>query len=406
MKKILLTLAVMLCITTIAQSQQPSYYGWRGNNVKIADAYIESLYVSLGLEINNVNADSIVTEFVKIRGNKANTDSLLNILNSLGNLVFSADSLGNIWAAGYVTADSVRVASVVATGYLITNGTLIARTDVQFNSLVDSTDVKDASMSGADLVSPLRYTGNVGITGTLGVGRGVLTNAKTVLSIYPTAAQGDTLFSICNSAGTPVAYIDSTGYIRTFANILASSTIQSSAGLLGPYFRSTGDGTVGSAAMSWFSDINLGIYRIGPDRLGITAKGAQVADFDSNGVDVTGGITSTGTATFQAFNTPVQQILADSTLTAARSGYTYIARPLAAKATATLPSNPPIGTNFPFFVADADSLLIAAAGSDSLIDGTGAAYKTTSSVAGWCKVVYGLANKWFLLQYNGTWVSY
>jgi hypothetical protein len=143
-----------------------------------------------------------------------------------------------------------------------------------------------------------------------------------------------------------------------------------------------------------------------PTYYGWRGNNLKVADAYIESLYVSLGLTATGTATFQAFNTPVQQILADSTLTAARSGYTYIARPLTAKAKATLPSNPAVGTNFTFFVADADSLLIAAAGSDSLIDGTGAAWKTTASVAGWVKVVMGLANKWFFAQYNGTWTSY
>jgi hypothetical protein len=79
---------------------------------------------------------------------------------------------------------------------------------------------------------------------------------------------------------------------------------------------------------------------------------------------------------------------------------------VAGKVTDTLPENPAVGTNFIFAVMDTDSLRIKCAGSDSLIDGTGAAWKTTTSVAGWIKVTLGLANKWFLTAYNGTWTSY
>lgn len=127
----------------------------------------------------------------------------------------------------------------------------------------------------------------------------------------------------------------------------------------------------------------------------------------ANGATILRGTaTVAGLLTPQALSNPVQLILADSTLTAARSGYTYIARPVAAKTTGTLPSNPAVGTNFIFGVADADSLRITCAGSDSLIDGTGAAWKTTTSVAGWIKVIMVAANKWFFIQYNGTWTSY
>ncbi len=100
----------------------------------------------------------------------------------------------------------------------------------------------------------------------------------------------------------------------------------------------------------------------------------------------------------------VQAILADSTLTAARSGYTYIARPVAAKTTATLPAAT-AGLNFTFLIADADSLILAAAGTDSIIDDTGAAWKKTSSVAGSVKIV-GTTGKWWMFPFVGTWTSY
>ena len=118
-----------------------------------------------------------------------------------------------------------------------------------------------------------------------------------------------------------------------------------------------------------------------------------------------GTATVAGTLTPQALNSPVQLILADSTLTAARSGYTYIARPVAAKTTATLPAAA-AGVNFAFMVADADTLRVTVAGSDSLIDATGAAWVTTTSVAGWIRVIGTAIGKWFVVPINGTWTSY
>ena len=117
-----------------------------------------------------------------------------------------------------------------------------------------------------------------------------------------------------------------------------------------------------------------------------------------------GTATIAGTLTPQALNTPTQAILADSTLTAARSGYTYIARPIAAKTTATLPAAA-AGVNFSFMVADTDTLRVKCAGSDSLITSNGTAWVTTTSVAGSFKVV-GTAGKWWIFPNAGTWTNY
>jgi hypothetical protein len=212
----------------------------------------------------------------------------------------------------------------------------------------------------------------------------VAINATNALG-YSLYVNGTAKVSGAFTAGSTTA--DSLTSKRFFASIPG--------GAGNPVFAPSGD-----------KDTGFYFYTATGNRIGVSAKGANVATFDSSGVAVTGGITSTGTATFQAFNTPVQAMLADSTLTASRSGWTYIVRGVAGKVTDTLPENPAVGTNFIFAVMDTDSLRIKCAGSDSLIDGTGAAWKTTTSVAGWIKVTLGLANKWFLTAYNGTWTSY
>lgn len=118
-----------------------------------------------------------------------------------------------------------------------------------------------------------------------------------------------------------------------------------------------------------------------------------------------GTATVAGTLTAQAVNTPVQVVLADSTITASRSGYTYVARPVAAKTTITLPGAA-AGLNYTFFVADTDSLLITTAAGDSLITSAGAAWKTTSSVAGTVKLTAYDATCWLMTFTLGTWTSY
>lgn len=342
-------------------------------------------------------------------------DSLLVTKDLTVNGRAYVDSLSNP-AGDLVVPDSLNV-----TGKLTVGGAAAITGAITGSSLTTTLDatiggrayVDSISNAAGDLVVPdsLNVTGKLtvggavaatgGITGaTLGVGNASAPNAKTVMSIYPVVGVQDTLQSWRASLGNTTAWVDSSGNINSKGglDVTAHAVVRNTVRIA--------DGTAASPSLIWISDTNLGFYRVGPDRLGIAAKGANVAIVDSSGFAVTGGITATGTATFQAFNTPVQAILADSTLTAARSGYTYIARPIVAKATATLPSNPAVGTNFLFFVADADSLRIATAESDSLIDGTGAAWKTTTSVAGWIKATLGLANKWFLTQYNGTWTSY
>ena len=99
-------------------------------------------------------------------------------------------------------------------------------------------------------------------------------------------------------------------------------------------------------------------------------------------------------------------LLADSTLMSYTSGSTYIARPIAAKTTATLPTAA-AGLNYAFYIADTDSLLVKAAGTDSLIVQDGSAKKTTTTVAGSAKFVsLGSTGKWFIIKPAGTWTSY
>lgn len=104
-------------------------------------------------------------------------------------------------------------------------------------------------------------------------------------------------------------------------------------------------------------------------------------------------------------NSPIVALLADSTLMSYTSGYIYIARPVAAKTTATLPTAV-TNAEFTFFVADSDSLRITAASGDSIIDNTGTAYKTTTSVAGSIFLKALDTTRWFMFPYIGTWTSY
>lgn len=159
---------------------------------------------------------------------------------------------------------------------------------------VDSSKVKANSISGGDFVNPLRYPGNMGITGTLGVGRGELPNAKTVMSVYPAVGGQDSLQVWRRSNGSPVAWIDSTGAFRTLSinGPGYSGGIDNVGSVRGRRFRSDTNGTA-DLPVIWSAN---GTQNTGPfwldngtgdgrsSRWAIAAKGAQVAVFDSTGI--------------------------------------------------------------------------------------------------------------------------
>ena len=101
----------------------------------------------------------------------------------------------------------------------------------------------------------------------------------------------------------------------------------------------------------------------------------------------------------------VQVVLADSTLVAGTSGTTYIARPVAAKTTVTLPAAT-VGLNYTIFGADTDSIRVVAATNDSLITSAGVAWKTIATAAGTVKVTCYATNKWLMAFTLGTWTPY
>lgn len=133
------------------------------------------------------------------------------------------------------------------------------------------------------------------------------------------------------------------------------------------------------------------------------ASGGLLAVADAGGLTV-GGVTVAPTALWTGTENVVR-ILADSTLMSYTSGYIYVARPIAAKTTATLPAEA-TGRNYTFIVADADTLRVTAAGTDSIITNTGAAFKTITSVAGSFKITGFISGKWIMSQQVGTWTSY
>lgn len=139
----------------------------------------------------------------------------------------------------------------------------------------------------------------------------------------------------------------------------------------------------------------------------ISILSGGVLDFLSGSYLKIGGTTVTSSADKLNGIMTATAIVADTVALSATDAYgkIFYALPLAGKAKRTLPSAA-AGLNIEFMVADADSLLISAATGDSLITSAGAAWKTTSSVAGTVRLVAIDATRWIMQYTLGTWTSY
>lgn len=121
-----------------------------------------------------------------------------------------------------------------------------------------------------------------------------------------------------------------------------------------------------------------------------------------------GSLTLTAGGTFtpnSKYVTPVRVVLADSTLMDGTSGYTYIARPVAAKTTITLPAAA-AGLTYTIFGADADSVRVSVASGDSLVTSSGAAWVTIATDGGTVRLVAYDTTYWLMVSTLGTWVAY
>lgn len=76
-----------------------------------------------------------------------------------------------------------------------------------------------------------------------------------------------------------------------------------------------GNGTAGSPSISFTSDTDNGIYRIGANELGVTEGGSKVLDVSTTGLGITGNVTTT---TANVKNNTSTAFTATSTITAAQ----------------------------------------------------------------------------------------
>ena len=273
---------------------------------------------------------------------------------------------------------------------------------------LDSTNVTDGSISGADLVAPLRLPGTIYSPDSLVFSRN---DIPAIIIGHPTgsAVSYAKVFEVRRpdgGSGTPWIYMDTNGHI--YANGLNTNDIIANNGVSQFWKLRTLDNdryqpTIPAIHAENDTDTGIEWETTASNRLLLMAKGGTVAVADSAGFHVVGNIDASGSVSGAM---PIYTVISDSVLTAAQTmqGLWY-ARPLDAKYTLTLPTAV-AGQTVEFMVADADSLLITAASGDSLITEAGAAWKTTSSVGGTVKLICVDTVRWIMQYTTGTWTSY
>jgi len=125
------------------------------------------------------------------------------------------------------------------------------------------------------------FVGDIGMTGRIGLGRGTLPNTKTVLGIWPTAAQGDTAWSVRSSLGNTVALTDTTGKGTFLGGLVTGNAAYSFLG-----YMQNATGTPTAPAYGFYYDTDTGLYSSGGlhNRLVLGAGGIRVGSADSLGI--------------------------------------------------------------------------------------------------------------------------
>lgn len=179
-----------------------------------------------------------------------------------------------------VEADFATRAIIAGTGISVTNGN-----GVDGNITIAATGSSSALGDGTALLPSMAFASdsNTGIYRIASDNLGVAAGGSKILDV--------------DSGGLDVTgTINATSDISSLTNMSAANlstvgTVTASTNL------KTGDGAVATPAMTFASDTNTGLYRIGADNLGIAANGAKVVDVATTGVSVTGTLTSTGALT-------------------------------------------------------------------------------------------------------------
>ncbi len=323
---------------------------------------------------------------LQVRGAVGTDDSLLVLRSSLGKTVASVDSLGKLRADSLYVAGSVGFGTVNPTERLHVTSNKTSNYQVLF----ENTHVDWPSGLG------LKSANNTWSIVSQGGGQnGAFTVYDETASTSP--------FRIEKTSPTNTIYVKSTGKIGIGTSIPADSSLTLGQSDTQRDLVITREKTPANTDSSFKATIASGY----PSLIGYGGD-ASTSNITWAAGDVMAHVGATGGYTFDAPVNLQQKtyiIDADSTIGATQSGNLFIARPLTAKRTITLPTAA-ANLVYEFMVADTDSLLITAASGDSLITFAGAAWKTTSSVSGTLKLVAIDTVRWIMQYSLGTWTSY
>lgn len=97
-------------------------------------------------------------------------------------------------------------------------------------------------------------------------------------------------------------------------DLVVSGSITGGSIVTGVELGTSADGSLTAPGLRFTDDTNTGLYRVGADNEALVVGGANILDVDSNGVDVTGALTSTGAATFTGLLSGNAGFALDSTI--------------------------------------------------------------------------------------------
>lgn len=351
----------------------------------VMDNYIAGTKAGANLETDTTGFRASGNTFVGATAGYANTTGSANVGIGYGALRAVTTGIGNI-GLGYMAGQDATTGNhglFIHNGYYPTNGI--------FGSF-------SSGYFGINNTSPAVA---LDVTGAI-TGSGILTGAT-----YSSSANGTAAAPIIyrsTDTDTGLYWLANTGNRIGLTAKGAAVTIADSAGLMivtaaSVRLSPTSDLTDSSLTITLSSGVPaINIFGTDDDTYSITINTDDEAVFSgATGIDA-------GGAYLKNVLQKVQYVLADSTLTAATSGYLYIARPLAAKAAVILPSAA-AGLFYDFMVADADTLRLVAASGDSLINSAGVASQSAGSVAGTIRLIAVDAVRWIMMNAIGTWTQ-
>lgn len=271
--------------------------------------------------VNKTQYDSLDTRITAIENG---TDDLteVNVADgsvSAPSITFVNDTDTGIYRIGSgnfgLTANGAKVVDINTAGVSVT-GTFSASTTVSAGTLLLTGDgavgapshsFTSDTDSGFYRIGPNNIgcalagakvldiaTTGLAVTGTLSA---TTTVTATTLFFSGNGAVGAPTYSFVSDTDTGLYAIgaNNVGFSAGGSKVLDIGT--SGLGVTGSLSASTyllvGDGAVGAPAVSFISDTDCGLYRVGANRVGFALNGAQVLDINTGGLAVTGASSAT-----------------------------------------------------------------------------------------------------------------